>query len=592
MSKSAEDILAEQEIVEIETLQETDESPNPDVEELAQVSEVTDQPAGEMFRTFTDQPLAVLGELTTDARILASDMDLTFRSMPMPLQWCEKNEGGHLNSTTVGVIESVRLEDGKVLGSGYLLNLEASDHCAQLLSHGVASPSADLGSAEWHYTDDRGSKLESNEAIMEYLEAGGSPQRKITKGHMVGATLVPFPAIGSAKLELNSDRSTRDVGLVASAAEAFRPRVYDHVLFENPQLTAPTSPTMDESGRIYGHLAVFGQCHRSVQSQCVMVPRSPSGYAHFHTSPSLRLDDGKHLPVGRLTVGTGHADPRLRPAPAAAHSDDTGACFALVRVGEDAHGVWFSGVAAPWATTEQIEQGLSSPLSGDWRNFGQGLDLIAALAVNTPGFAVQGRDDDEGRAVALVASMGPVHQERTHHVTRDDIRTWIREALVDVSRDQQFAIESESLAVDDLETMETTYAPPKAVQEEAQRALAWIKEGKAGSGFTDVGRKRASDLAAGRAVSLTTIERIASYLARHEIDKVEGWAPGDEGYPSPGRVAWAAWGGEPAKAWSAGILKSTDAKAMSSDETVEVEVAETVVSLNDQAEEILVKAGF
>ena len=49
--------------------------------------------------------------------------------------------------------------------------------------------------------------------------------------------------------------------------------------------------------------------------------------------------------------------------------------------------------------------------------------------------------------------------------------------------------------------MAETYRPNKSMQEEAKRALAWIADGKAGSGFTDVGRKRASDIAAGRSLS-------------------------------------------------------------------------------------------
>ena len=106
------------------------------------------------------------------------------------------------------------------------------------------------------------------------------------------------------------------------------------------------------------------------------------------------------------------------------------------------------------------------------------------------------------------------------------------------------------------------YKPPKAVQAEARRALQWIEDGHAGQGFTDTGRKRASDLARGAAVSRDTIGRIANYLARHESDKQgKGWSPGDEGYPSPGRVAWAAWGGDPAKTWTAGILKSEEKSA-------------------------------
>ena len=71
------------------------------------------------------------------------------------------------------------------------------------------------------------------------------------------------------------------------------------------------------------------------------------------------------------------------------------------------------------------------------------------------------------------------------------------------------------------------YKPPKAVQAEARRALEWIKQGHAGGGFTDTGRKRASDLARGASVSRETIGRIASYLARHEVDKKgNGWSPG------------------------------------------------------------------
>jgi len=107
-----------------------------------------------------------------------------------------------------------------------------------------------------------------------------------------------------------------------------------------------------------------------------------------------------------------------------------------------------------------------------------------------------------------------------------------------------------------------SYKPPAGVQAEARRALEWIKSGDAGEGFTDVGRKRASDLAAGRSVSLQTIKRMKSYLARHGVDKQgEGWSKGSKGYPSPGRVAWAAWGGDAAVTWTNGILATDGKKA-------------------------------
>lgn len=98
------------------------------------------------------------------------------------------------------------------------------------------------------------------------------------------------------------------------------------------------------------------------------------------------------------------------------------------------------------------------------------------------------------------------------------------------------------------------YKVPQGVQSAAKRALKWISEGKAGSGFTDVGRRRASQLAGGGSVSRDTVARMKSYFARHNNDrKAEGFNAGEKGYPSPGRVAWDAWGGDAGRTWVNGI---------------------------------------
>ena len=371
------------------------------------------------FRTFTDAVIAVVGTPTSDGRMLSSDIDLSFRDFPLPLMWTKQSSQGHLDAFTVGVLESARVDDGKVLASGYMLNSAEADEAADQIAHGVTAPSVDLAAAEWVMTDQAGNEVTD--------DTDGELCQTITKAELIGTTLVATPAFGVTRITLNTMRESRDVALVAAAAEDFRPRVYDHRLFENPNLPGPTLPTMGDDGRIYGHLACFGQCHRSIQSECVIAPRSRSEYAHFHTSPAVRLDNGQRLPVGRLTVGTGHAPSHARPGAAAAHYDNTGTCFALVRVGEDAHGIWFSGVAAPWATPEQIEMGLSSPLSGDWRDFGSGLELVAALAVNTPGFSARGRSDEQGRPIALVAALGPVATEDVQ-LTYDTVKDALAEA--------------------------------------------------------------------------------------------------------------------------------------------------------------------
>lgn len=97
------------------------------------------------------------------------------------------------------------------------------------------------------------------------------------------------------------------------------------------------------------------------------------------------------------------------------------------------------------------------------------------------------------------------------------------------------------------------YRPPEGARDEARRGLAWRRE--YGRGGTAIGVARARDIANGRALSLDTIQRMASYFARHEVDKEgEGWAPGQNGYPSAGRIAWALWGGDAGRRFAETVL--------------------------------------
>lgn len=93
--------------------------------------------------------------------------------------------------------------------------------------------------------------------------------------------------------------------------------------------------------------------------------------------------------------------------------------------------------------------------------------------------------------------------------------------------------------------------PPERVRAAARRALGWIEEGKQGSGFTSVGRRRAQQLADGEPVSADTIRRMRSFFSRHEVNRsAKGFKQGQEGFPSPGRVAWDAWGGDAGRSWA------------------------------------------
>ena len=102
------------------------------------------------------------------------------------------------------------------------------------------------------------------------------------------------------------------------------------------------------------------------------------------------------------------------------------------------------------------------------------------------------------------------------------------------------------------------FSPPSGVREEAAKGLAWRDE--YGRGGTAVGVARARDLSNGTNISPDTAKRMASYFARHEVDKQgEGWSPGEDGFPSAGRIAWALWGGDPGQAWASKLTKQIEA---------------------------------
>lgn len=229
--------------------------------------------------------------------------------------------------------------------------------------------------------------------------------------------------------------------LTAAVDTEPRLRTYDPKLFSDPKLTRPTAPSMNnETGRIYGHLAEWGHVIRGGRD---VTPRNRNGYRNFHTS-QVQTADGRQVSVGRLTVQGGHAstDRGMTAGAARAHYDDVTTAFGLVRVGEDQFGIWFSGVPAPGVDPEVFQQGMTAQLSGDWRDCpGAPLDMIAAHAVNSPGFPIySAMTGPDGREMALVASLGPVRRHGSAQVlVVDDVRAIVAEELAESQRKAQLA---------------------------------------------------------------------------------------------------------------------------------------------------------
>ncbi len=103
--------------------------------------------------------------------------------------------------------------------------------------------------------------------------------------------------------------------------------------------------------------------------------------------------------------------------------------------------------------------------------------------------------------------------------------------------------------------MSDGHKPPQKVADEAAKGLELRSKFKRGG--TEVGVARARDLKARKNLSDDTIKRMASYFARHKVDK-RAKNFGDDENPSAGYVAWLLWGGEAGKEWAAAEKKKLD----------------------------------
>ncbi len=104
------------------------------------------------------------------------------------------------------------------------------------------------------------------------------------------------------------------------------------------------------------------------------------------------------------------------------------------------------------------------------------------------------------------------------------------------------------------------FSPTAGVRAECRKGVDWYEAGEGGDGLKPETVRWARKLRDGDDITPEKARKMKAWLARHEVDKDgEGFSPGEDGYPSPGRVAWALWGGDPAVGWSAKLVKQMDA---------------------------------
>ena len=219
--------------------------------------------------------------------------------------------------------------------------------------------------------------------------------------------------------------------------------VFDSNLFKRQEMESPRVGVEVEGDHVFGYIAQWGVCHIGISGVCTVAPHSLSDYWYFATG-KVDTEDGV-VRVGQITMDTGHASLKANAKVAAAHYDNTGVAAADVAVGEDQFGIWFSGVLRSKVTDEQRHAlRASGRVSGDWRQIGSDLELVAALAVNVPGFPIPHTRAGvyNGEQVSLVAA-GLFDEDepesQTFQFTAEDVAGIARTAVAEYRHQEKVA---------------------------------------------------------------------------------------------------------------------------------------------------------
>lgn len=394
-------------------------------DDAAMSAAATEAPAGPA-ETATDLTwtgvLAPEGVTTGDKRKFAAG-SIVWLNTPAVLKAMFADKPGHDESVPVGLILGIERDAAGLLQAHgtWDISENAVEARRQNIAGLLRGVSVDLDDTEISFEMPDGTPIEGDE--LWDLALDEEPTLVIDKGRIRAATLWCTPAFVEAYV-LDStvadevpdtsvaDAASTPLAVAASAlyAAATKPAATaaPAAAFADPGLTEPTCLTVTPEGRVFGHLATWGTCHIGIDGACVTPPNSQTDYAYFATG-MYQTADGEVLPVGAITMGTGHADLALGWRPTADHYDDTGTAAAYINIGEDGIGIWFAGVLSellPKAQREALAR--TGSISGDWRGIGGNLELVAALAVNVPGFPIprvaSRVASAAGGAMALVAS--------------------------------------------------------------------------------------------------------------------------------------------------------------------------------------------
>ena len=370
-------------------------------------------PSGARFHI----PMAVPeGVPSGDERMFEKD-SITVRDLPLPLRWQIISDEGHKGSVVVGRIDSIERVEGGWGNARGVFDVGAYGREAERLVRGgfLRGVSVDVDKFE------ASSAKEDGEDEFSDKDEIKNQKIRIKSARLMGITVVALPAFQEATILIEEEPALYDeeddvvrdgiyeerldeyddelAALAASAAPVVPPKEW----FKNPKLDGMTPLTVEDDGRVFGHIAAWSTDHIGLP-RGTKPPRSASQYAYFRTGV-LRTTEGD-VQVGQLTLAGGHASMSFSAKEAVEHYDNTASAVADVIAGEDEFGIYVAGALRPEVTPRQVRAFRASAPSGDWRPIGNKLELVAVCAVNVPGFPIPRAilASAGGQVTALVAA--------------------------------------------------------------------------------------------------------------------------------------------------------------------------------------------
>ena len=341
--------------------------------------------------------LAIEGQPTEDGRLIDPGA-LSWRDLPLSLMAMDTTgPGGHEGAQVAGRIDRIWRDGNDIWGSGVFDTGDFGCKVKRMVAEQtLRGNSVDLAVTAFEYRNAAGDVLDMD-GVMEAMMADEPVTMAVTEGVILASTVCPTPAIAGAEILIASGVVRMEMffappedTLTASAA-GMAPLHPPAAWFDDPKLDKPTPLTVTKEGRVFGHAALWNSCHIGEPSGpgiCVPPPRSGMAYEIFHHG-ACETAEGHDVSCGQITMSTLHAGRDLGWKATLEHYEHSGCAVADVQAHEDRFGIVVAGGLRPDLPAAKVRELKAGSLSGDWRQvIGKGLEFLAALVVNIPGFPI------------------------------------------------------------------------------------------------------------------------------------------------------------------------------------------------------------